>query len=192
MKEKIITLLNKYLQIFPEEEDRLKKLIEYLTNTKDNDLVDWNNFNGHLVVGGFIYAKEDNKFLVLYHKDLKMYLYPGGHIDASDIDTLNASRREIEEETGLSDLIQLKICEDELVPIDIDVHMIPYNERLQLPAHYHFDFRYLFIVESISEVKTDTDEISNYKWITAIELVNDSNYGSVVNKIFSILDKDMV
>lgn len=80
------------------------------------------------MASGFIYAKEENKFLVLYHKDLKMYLYPGGHINIKDKSILDAAKREVEEETGINNLEEYKICENELIPIDIDTHVIDYNE----------------------------------------------------------------
>jgi len=69
------------------------------------------------------------------------------------------------------------------VPIDIDTHKIGYNERLNLPEHYHFDFRYLFVVDKIQDIKTDEDEMSGYKWISLDELTNDPNYGRVATKI---------
>jgi hypothetical protein len=86
---------------------------------------------------------------------MKMFLYPGGHIDSNDINILQAAKREIKEETGLENLELLKIVENELVPFDIDTHKIGYNERLNLPEHYHFDFRYLFMIESISDIQAD-------------------------------------
>ena len=144
MKDILLNVLNNYLLLFPEEQQRQITLINYLDSHEDDELTDWNNFDGHIVAGGFIYAKEENKFLVLYHNDLKMFLYPGGHVDSSDANTLEASKREILEETGLTNLEQLKLTEDALIPIDIDTHKIGYNERLNLPEHYHFDFRYLF------------------------------------------------
>ncbi len=183
MKESLINLLNSYLILFPEETERQKLLLEYLKSHKDDELIDWNNFDGHIVAGGFIYAKEENKFLVLYHTDLKMFLYPGGHVDSNDVNTLSAARREISEETGIDNLEQLKIADDELIPIDIDTHKIGYNERLKLPEHYHFDFRYLFVVDKIQDVKTDVEEMSGYKWISLDELTSDPNYGRVASKI---------
>ena len=154
----------------------------------DLEITDWNNFDGHVVASGFIYAKEENKFLVLYHNDLKMFLYPGGHIDSNDTNPLSASKREIFEETGLSNLEQLKISNYELVPIDIDTHKIGYNERLNLPEHYHFDFRYLFMVDRISDIKIDIEELSSYKWISIEELSSDINYGRIATKITKLLD----
>ena len=190
MKESLINLLNSYLILFPEESERQKLLIEYLESHEDDELIDWNNFDGHIVAGGFIYAKEENKFLVLYHNDLKMFLYPGGHVDSNDINTLFAAKREIAEETGLNDLEQLIVSNNELVPIDIDTHKIGYNERLNLPEHYHFDFRYLFIVDKISDIKTDAEELSSYKWISVEELSSDPNYGMVANKIKKVLSSN--
>lgn len=190
MKNLIINLLNKYLEIFTNESERQSNLIKYLHCHNSDELVDWNNFDGHIVAGGFIYSKEENKFLVLYHKDLKMYLYPGGHMVNDDINPLLASKREVLEETGLVNIENLKIGEDELVPIDIDTHKISYNERLGLPEHYHFDFRYLFTVDKISDIKIDTEELSNYKWIDLDELSNDTNYGSVASKIKVLIDID--
>lgn len=187
MKKMILDILSKYLEIYDEKE-RQKRLLEYLSNHNDSEIVDWNNFDGHIVAGAFIYAKEDGMFLVLYHKDLKMYLYPGGHVDANDMNPLSASRREVLEETGLTNLKQLSVCEDELIPIDIDTHMIGYNERLKIPEHYHYDFRYLFTIDKIEDVNMDSEELDNYKWISMEELEHDPNYGRIVGKIKNILD----
>ena len=187
MRQQLLNLLEKYLLLFPEEQQRQIALINYLNSHKDDELTDWNNFDGHIVAGGFIYAKEENKFLVLYHKDLKMYLYPGGHVDAKDINPLETSKREIEEETGLIDLEQLVLNCNNLIPIDIDTHTVGYNERLNLPEHYHFDFRYLFVVDKINDIKIDEDEMAGYKWISLDELTHDPNYGSIASKIKKLI-----
>lgn len=192
MKDILIDIINKYLKIFPEEQDRQSKIIDYLNIHSNEEITDWNNFNGHIVAGGFIYAREEKKFLVLYHKDLNRYLYPGGHTDKSDINTLETAKREIKEETGLTNLEHLKLSDDELIPIDIDMHIINYNERLKLPEHYHFDFRYLFIIDKISNIKLDSEELLNYKWIDINELKNDINYGVVVDKIEKLIGRDKV
>jgi len=189
MKNNLLKILDDYLLLFPEEKERQTRLLVYLEKSNDKDIIDWNNFNGHIVAGGFIYAKEEHKFLVLYHKDLKMFLYPGGHVNDNEKSPLQSAIREIMEETGLSNLEQLKLSENEQIPIDIDTHLIGYNERLNLPAHYHFDFRYLFIVDKISRIKIDLNELSNYKWIDIYELKNDLNYGKIVNKIENIINK---
>lgn len=182
MKDVLLSMLNDYLSVFPEEAERQSHFESYLQNHRDGEIVDWNNFDGHVVASGFIYARQENKFLVLYHKDLKMYLYPGGHIIDSNEFPLEAAKREILEETGLANLKQLTFFENDCVPIDIDTHTIEYNERLALPAHRHFDFRYLFAVDQIPAIKIDKTEMKDYKWIDISELRDDPNYGNIAKK----------
>ena len=190
MKNELLNLLNNYLQIFPKEKERQLNLLDFLNKTEDRDIIDWNNFEGHIVAGGFIYAKKENKFLVLYHKELKMYLYPGGHVEYEDKTILDAAKREIKEETGLSNLEQLKIDEDNLIPIDIDTHKIPFNNKRNLPEHYHFDFRYIFVIDKIGNIKIDTEESDNYQWIDLSELKKDPNYEKVSKKIETLLKEE--
>ena len=123
----------------------------------------------------------------LYHKDLKMYLYPGGHIDKEDKNILEAAKRETREETGLTKFKEVLIG-NKIIPIDIDTHRIPYNKRLNLKAHTHFDFRYLFILTEEEKIKQDTKEMGDYKWIDIKELEENNNYGKVVNKLKNILE----
>lgn len=187
MKELLLSILNEYLRIFPNETERQQELVNFLNNHKAEQIIDWNNFDGHVVAGGFIYAKDEQKFLVLHHKDLDIFLYSGGHIDNEDNNPLEASKREINEETGLNNIIELTISDNELVPIDIDTHVINYNKRLGLPQHYHFEYRYLYVIDKIENIKVDSNESSEYKWISEEELRQDKNYGRIVDK-FDLLD----
>ena len=125
----------------------------------------------------------------MYHNDMKIYTYPGGHIDSNDINPLEAAIREVKEETGLVNFKNINISKNELIPIDIDTHVIRYNERLNLPQHYHFDFRYLFVIDKISNVKIDKTELSSYKWIDVDELSTDTNYGKIVEKLSKVISQ---
>lgn len=183
MKEEILSILKSYLEIFKDEKNRQSKFLSYLNNHDDREITDWNNFDGHIVSSGFLYAFKEKKFLVLYHKDQKMFLYPGGHVDKEDKNVLKAAMRELREETGILDFSQIKVAENPLIPIDIDTHKIGYNERLNLLEHYHFDFRYLFVIESIEKITIDSDESSEYRWISMEELKKYNYYGIVIEKI---------
>ena len=187
MKELLLNILNEYLKIFPKEIERQQELIEFLHNHKEEQITDWNNFDGHVVAGGFVYAKDEQKFLVLHHKDLNIFLYPGGHIDKDDRNPLDASIREINEETGLKNIIEFTISNNELVPIDIDTHLIDYNRRLDLPEHYHFEFRYLYVIDKIENINVDSNESSEYRWISVEELKQDENFGKIADK-FDLLN----
>ncbi len=75
MINNLLRILDDYLLLYPEERQRQSQLITYLENHNGEEIIDWNNFDGHIVAGGFIYAKEEHKFLVLFNKDLNMFLY---------------------------------------------------------------------------------------------------------------------
>ncbi len=182
-KENIEKVINKYLDIFPNEATRLSPLIEYIKNTNNDSMCDWNNANGHITAGAFIYSKNTQRFLVLWHKDLQMYLYAGGHCEQKHKSTLETAISEVIEETGISDFSVKSVSNNEEIPLDIDIHTIQYNARVNMPKHYHFDFRYLFCVNDESNVKIDENEIRNFKWIDENELKQDKNYGVILKKL---------
>ena len=187
MKDIVSNILSSYLELFPEEQKRQEQFKKYIEVHNDYEIIDWNNFNGHIVTGGVIYAKKEKKFLTIHHIDLNMDLYPGGHIDEIDSNPLEATIREVSEETGLTNIKQLSLTENNLIPIDIDTQIVPYNKRLNLPEHLHFDFRYLFTIDKIQNIKIDPNEASDYKWLDIKELYNDPNYNEVIIKIDKIL-----
>ncbi len=181
-KNLVTNIVEKYLKIFPKEQERLAILKKYLTKNDENEICDWNNVQGHITCGGFVYSQTTQRFLVMWHKDLNMFLYPGGHAEKTDETPLKRAMIEVKEETGL-DVKCLKLFDDELIPIDIDTHIIPYNQRVNMPKHYHFDFRYLFVAKNESGVVLDEEEMQSYKWIDKTELSQDPNYGNIIKKL---------
>lgn len=187
MKDDVELVVSRYLKVFPDEKERLFMLEDYLNKSKSKEITDWNNKNGHLTVGAFVYCKKEDRFLILYHKDLEMYLYPGGHIDKKDKCLFDTAKRELKEETGLENLKPLLI-NNEILPFDIDTHLIPNNDRVSMKEHYHFDFRYLFFIDKVSDINLDKEECKNYKWIKSFKLSKDKNYGNVVNKLERVIN----
>ena len=183
-----MTIVKKYLAIFPEEKDRLKTFIDYLSHENDESIFDWNNANGHITCGAFLYSKQAKKFLTMYHKDLQMYLYAGGHLEKLDKNPLERAELELAEESGITNAKNLPISmNDIMVPIDIDTHLIPFNPKYNMPEHYHFDIRYLFVIDDLPEVNLDESEMSGYKWIDEEELSKDKNFGKIINKLKALL-----
>jgi 8-oxo-dGTP pyrophosphatase MutT (NUDIX family) len=92
---------------------------------------------GHFTASSFVLAPDQRSLLLIFHSKLQRWLQPGGHVDPSDEALIAAARREVLEETGISEL-------DEMEPglFDLDIHTIP--ARGVAPKHEHFDLRYAF------------------------------------------------
>lgn len=187
MKDIIIKIIEKYLEIFPEEKERQEKLIKYLEKYDNSEIVNYNNFEGHITASGFIYSLEEKKLLMIFHKKAQCYLNSGGHSDLEDESPLVTAKREIREETGITGLKTLGITDEEFIPIDIDTHIIPYDANRNLPEHYHFDFSYFFVVDKIKNVEIEKEEVDNYKLVNIEDLYNNNHYGKMMFKIEKLL-----
>ena len=76
------------------------------------------------------------------------------------------------------------------IPMDINTHFIPENKKTNMPCHYHHDFRYLFIVDKISNVKIDQNESNDYQWVCIEKLSNNEIFINVIKKINRILSNE--
>jgi 8-oxo-dGTP pyrophosphatase MutT (NUDIX family) len=102
---------------------------------------------------------------LVFHKKLKMWLQPGGHIEPRDGNLVETARREVREETGLEGL------ELEEPLFDIDVHRIP--AWGQTPAHLHHDVRCLMRAPHL-DVRAG-DDVSDARWFD-LQMVASSNH----------------
>lgn len=120
------------------------------------------HFNpGHITGSGFLVSADGQRILLNHHKFLDKWLHFGGHADGES-DILNVARREVEEESGLSDFT---LAYDDI--LSLDVHDIPENKAKQEPAHKHFDVIFLFrLNEGANETPQISDESIMLKWAT--------------------------
>ncbi len=69
---------------------------------------DRNNFApGHFTASAFVVDPKTHSLLLILHRKLGLWLQPGGHIDPGDELAALAARREVMEETGVSELSPL-------------------------------------------------------------------------------------
>lgn len=101
---------------------------------------------------------------MIHHNLMGRLLQPGGHWDDGEIDTLHAAQREALEETGVLIAQYLPFNPAKpLVPIHIETHAIPDRPSKHEPAHYHHDFRYVFIAAGL-ELHHQASEVSKADW----------------------------
>ena len=166
--------LKEYEPTDKKEQEDLSKIIEFLDN--NSNCFERKNLEGHITAGALV-IDNTGKVLLNHHKVLDIWVHFGGHSDG-DKNSLNVAKREVMEESGISDFDDFdgKI-------FDIDVHMIPENKSKKEPAHYHYDIRFLFVAKK-NEFKI-SDESSDIKWLTmeeARKLIRNQAIIRMINK----------
>ena len=174
MKSNIEEIVKQYKEIFPIEKEKLQKLNIFLEENKNNynNLFNRKNFDGHITASGYIFSVEEKKILLLEHKQLKVYVQPGGHVELDDDTILDSAKREIFEETGLNDIKLVNPSNNIYVPFNINTHYIPENNKKNEKEHYHHDFSYLFTINSIKDIKIDFNESNSFKWCSIKKFEN--------------------
>lgn len=119
-----------------------------------------------------VYILFEEKILLLYHKKLKKWLPPGGHLEPNETPP-EAARREVREETNL----EINFLRQENVWVNrwnANSFERPYLCLLEeipahgtTPAHQHIDFVYL--AEPIDPQNTFSSD-TEIKWFRKIDL----------------------
>jgi 8-oxo-dGTP pyrophosphatase MutT (NUDIX family) len=122
---------------------------------------------GHFTASAFVLSPDEDSLLLILHSKLKMWLQPGGHIDAEDVDVVAAARREVAEETGLGD-DDLEIVAGVGPLLDLDIHPIPANPRKGEGPHKHFDVRVLLRATTLQI--TAGSDAQDARWVRLAEV----------------------
>lgn len=94
---------------------------------------------GHVTASAWVVDASGRNVVLVHHRKLDRWLQPGGHVDGcADLEA--SARREVLEETGLTNLIPCRTA-----PFDLDIHLIPAQGRIA--AHEHYDVRFAFRLE---------------------------------------------
>lgn len=115
---------------------------------------------GHVTASAFVLDPARGRLLLIWHGKLHRWLQPGGHVDPTDADVLAAARREVAEETGLTDLAPGPGFP---AVLDVDVHAIPPNPKRGEPAHLHLDVRVALIAGDTAAVAGD--DALDVRWV---------------------------
>jgi 8-oxo-dGTP pyrophosphatase MutT (NUDIX family) len=114
------------------------------------------HLEAHFTASSWILDLSTPSVLLLHHRKLDRWLQPGGHADENP-QLAQVAAKEALEETGLA----LKIPALEAI-FDLDIHTIPAHK--DIPAHEHFDVRYLFLC-STQEAVMRNKESKDLAWI---------------------------
>jgi len=166
--------LHEYLMQYPNDIHAIKTIDFLEQNTKF-----WKreNLEGHITASAWVLSLDKSQTLLTHHKSLDSWFQLGGHIEPEDKSVWDAALREIIEESGIVpiDSISHSI-------FDIDVHLIPQNKK-GVPAHYHYDIRYLFFADSSQPILFDTNESNKVCWVLIDNVADKSTQDSVLRMV---------
>jgi 8-oxo-dGTP pyrophosphatase MutT (NUDIX family) len=132
-------LLGEYRPIDDDERQFLERMLVLVSATAD-PLSRQQTAPGHFTASAFLVSADERAALLIHHPVLKLWLQPGGHIEPSDAGARDSALREVLEETGIAATAANTL-------FDVDIHLIP--ARRSVPAHLHFDLRFLVPVKGM-------------------------------------------
>lgn len=145
----------------PEEAEHLERIRAFAERKQAP--FDRTDPEGHLVASGLVASPDLDRVVLLHHRQLGMWLQPGGHAEAEERRPRAIALREAREETGLP--VEPHPLWEGLV--DVDVHEIPAAE--EMPAHEHLDLRYLLVADPSDEPAAPPEEAREVRWFDVDE-----------------------
>lgn len=173
---KLLDELKNYIPYDKTEKQNVAKTIAFLQANKNAFCR--TNLSGHMTAGGLVGDMHGN-VLLNHHKKSGMWIQFGGHADG-DEDIVRVSRREVFEESGITDYAYISKN-----IFDVDVQYISDSVNKGEPAHYHYDINFLYLVDS--HTNHISEESIELRWVSvaqAQKLVRADDHG-----IHRMLDK---
>lgn len=157
----LLRLLAAYTPGDPDEEQHRLAILDLAAAAHD-PFDRYSYHPGHVTASGWVIHPDGDRVLLIHHAKLGLWVQPGGHVDPSDPDLMAAARREIAEETGLTDLEPVGGI------VDLDVHPFPATgDQLD---HRHFDVRFAFVSRTAD--LTHNDEAHDARWVGVDDLAD--------------------
>lgn len=142
---------------------------------------------GHITGSAWILSPDRSKFLMTWHRVFDRWLELGGHADGCTRPHLVALR-EAEEESGLKGF-GIYMDPEGFVPLDVDIHAIA--ARAGIPAHEHYDLRYLLLAAAEQPLRI-SDESLDLGWFEKeelLEIVDEESMLRMMRKGDAVLER---
>lgn len=155
--EHVLELLDAHDPAGPAELEHVSTVRAFAASTAEP--MDRSSEDGHVVASGLVASPTLDRVVLLHHRQIGKWLQPGGHAEPGEEDPLEVARREAAEETGFEALGAHREFEG---LVDVDVHEIPATDAM--PAHRHFDLRFLFEADPSRQPRAPDEEAHEVRW----------------------------
>ncbi len=157
-RKNLVEKLEKYRTSCNSEEKDRENILTFVKSNKN--CFERSNLSGHITGSCWLEDYYGKKFLLTKHKKLKKWLQLGGHADG-DNDIIQVAMKEALEESGLKNI---ELVSEDI--FDLSVHLIP--KYKDVPAHYHYDIRFLLRASNKEELIRMSNESIDLKWFDDI------------------------
>lgn len=151
--------LQAYALKYPAESERVHELLAFLKQQSEA-CFDRQTLPHHFTASAWMLDSTHTKVLLTYHKKLNRWVQLGGHADG-EADLLKVAYCEAQEESGI----------DTITPFSediFDIDVVPFPAKGDMPAHEHYDIRY--VLQAETEDFLVSDESHDLRWILLKEL----------------------
>jgi len=181
-RQPLLDMLQRYLRQHRDEAGVVAQIRQLVANSVD--CFERTCRPGHVTGSGWVLSHDRSRCLLVHHRKLNRWLQPGGHADGQN-DLADVALREVCEESGLVEL-ELPKSLGKIVPLDIDVHIIPARTdksgKVIEDAHEHHDIRFLILAAKGQELAV-SDESNDVRWFSHDELLEVTDEESVLRML---------
>ena len=170
-----------YLPFNEQEEKDQRQIVRLLDSNPD--LLTRENTFAHITVSAWIVNPDRTKVLMAYHNIYQSWAWLGGHADGNP-DIRAVIRKEIEEESGLTDI---QFLTDEIFSLEsltVDGHE---KRGAYVSSHLHLNLTFLIEADDRLPLRIKPDENSQIAWIDVSEIAEKSTEKWFVERIYSKL-----
>lgn len=176
--EKLRKEIETYLPFNEQEEQDQRQFLRLLEHMPD--LLTRENDVAHITVSAWIVNLDRTKVLMAYHNIYQSWAWLGGHADGNP-DVRQVIRKEIEEESGLTDIRFLTDDIFSLESLTVDGHE---KRGTYISSHLHLNLTFLLEADEHLPLRIKPDENSQIGWINISEIAEKSTEKWFVDKIY--------
>ena len=169
----------------PWNEQEARDVEELLRRLRSGEeLYTRDNASAHLTASAWVVSPDRRQVLLAYHNLYRSWAWLGGHADG-ERDLLNVALREVQEESGLSDVRPVTDALYSVEILTVDGHE---KRGKYISSHLHLNVTYLLEADPSSPVRCKPDENSRVGWFALEDALAASTEPWFRERIYSKLN----
>lgn len=162
--KKLYRQIKEYVPYNRQEAADKRLMLQFME--RNPDALSRENLAGHFATSAWVVNPQRTKVLMIYHNIYKSWSWAGGHADGEQ-DLLAVVRREIAEETGLTDM---KLLCDGIFAINVLTVERHIKKGKVVAGHLHLDVDWLFEADDSLPLRIKEDENSAVGWVNITDI----------------------